>query len=98
MPSSAASSGTQETASVGASRSHLVVLIPRLPSLRERALFDAWAHCRLSDDPDFPPGRLIPSLKRIERTRERRPVASAGMHGGFAATIRAPIHAQNRAR
>lgn len=38
---------------------------PRPPSLRERTLFDAWAQCRLSDDPDFPPGRLIQCLKRV---------------------------------
>ena len=40
---------------------------PRPPSPSERDLIHAWAQCRLDDDPDFAPGRLIQCLNRIER-------------------------------
>lgn len=44
---------------------------PGVPSGRralpaEQGIFDLWAGCGL-DGADFPPGRLIPCLKRIER-------------------------------
>lgn len=39
----------------------------RQPNPRERAVFDLWSGCGLSDDGEFPPGQLIRCLKQLER-------------------------------
>jgi hypothetical protein len=59
--------GTDVNASVHAGRCPAGPSSSRPPSPREKSLFDEWSQCRLRDDPDFAPGRLIQCVKRIER-------------------------------
>lgn len=39
----------------------------RQPTAAERRIFDLWNACDLQGQADFPPGRLIQCLKRLER-------------------------------
>jgi hypothetical protein len=39
----------------------------RPPTARERALFDEWSTCGASSDANFPPGKLIQCLKKLQR-------------------------------
>lgn len=59
--------GTEVNASVHAGQCPPGPSGSRPLSPRERSLFDEWAKCRLRDDADFAPGRLIQCLKRLER-------------------------------